>query len=202
MPDELLVAILAAGASRRLGRPKQLVEVAGEPLVRRICRMAIDAAVGPTAVVLGCRRQEITPLLADLPLMILINDAWEEGMASSVRAATRAAVDLQVAALLLLHADQYALTCDDLVHLRDAWRRSPGCCCLSRDGEHFGPPAILPATRFDQMLTLSGDTGPRAILHADPRIAEIQIPGASRDIDCPSDLPCCSPAAAPPIRRS
>src|SRR5688500_9131574 len=102
MPDEPLVAVLAAGASRRLGRPKQLVELGGEPLVRRVCRTAIAAGVGPVAVVLGCRRDETAPVVSDLQLKVLDNDAWGEGMASSVRIATLAALEQKVAAVLLL----------------------------------------------------------------------------------------------------
>jgi CTP:molybdopterin cytidylyltransferase MocA len=188
MPDELLIAVLAAGASRRLGRPKQLVELGGEPLVRRACRTAIGAAVGPVAVVLGCRREAIAPVVSDLPLSILTNDAWAEGMASSVRTATRAASDLGAAALLLLHADQYAVSGDDLRRLRDAWRASPGSACLSRAGDHVGPPAILPARLFPSMLTLQEDAGPRAILHGDPDIREVPMPSASLDVDRPTDL--------------
>ncbi|HYE18440.1 MAG TPA: nucleotidyltransferase family protein [Tepidisphaeraceae bacterium] len=188
MANELLIAVLAAGASRRLGRPKQLVELDGEPLVRRACQTAIEAAVGPVVVVLGCRREEIAQVVQDVSVGVVFNDAWDEGMASSVRAATRAASDAGVAALLLLHADQYAVTRDDLVRLRDAWRASPGSACLSRDGDHLGPPAVLPAAMFPRMLTLVGDTGPRAILRGDASVVEVSMPSASRDVDRPSDL--------------
>ena len=188
MPDELLVAVLAAGASRRLGRPKQLVELGGEPLVRRVCRTAIAAGIGPVADVLGCRRDEIASVVSDLQVKVLDNDAWDGGMASSVRTAALAALEQKVVALLLLHADQYAVSGDDLVRLRDAWRASSQSACLSRDGEHLGPPAILPARLFDRMRTLAGDTGPRAILRGDPRVREVPMPSASRDVDCPADL--------------
>jgi molybdenum cofactor cytidylyltransferase len=188
MPDELLVAVLAAGASRRLGRPKQLVALGGEPLVRRACRTAVGAAIGPVAVVLGCHREEIARVVSDLPLTVLANDAWEEGLSSSVRTATRAALERGVAGLLLLHADQYAVTAEDLVHLRNAWRASPGSASLSRDGEHLGPPAILPASLFARMLKLAGDAGPRALLGGDTGVLEVAMPSASRDVDHPNDL--------------
>ena len=54
--DRLVLAILAAGASRRLGQPKQLVSLEGELLLRRQCRIALEAQIGRVAVILGCRR--------------------------------------------------------------------------------------------------------------------------------------------------
>src|SRR4051794_599447 len=106
MADELLVAVLAAGASRRLGRPKQLVELDGQPLVRRQCRTAVEAAIGPIVVVLGCHHDQIAPMLSDLGLSLVTNDEWEEGMAASVRAVTRVAMAAGAAAVLLFHCDQ------------------------------------------------------------------------------------------------
>src|SRR3954463_11023566 len=106
MSDELLIAILAAGASRRLGRPKQLVEFNGEALVRRQCRIAIEAAIGPVVVVLGCHHDQVAAVVSDLRLQLVINDEWEEGLAASVRAATRAGIAASAAAVLLYHCDQ------------------------------------------------------------------------------------------------
>src|SRR4051812_25094459 len=125
MPDELLVAILAAGASRRLGRLKQLVDLDGEALIKRQCRTAIEAAIGPVVVVLGCQHERIAPVVSDLRVRLLVNDEWEEGLAASVRAATRAGMAAGAAALLLCLGDQYAITPADLVRLRQAWASSP-----------------------------------------------------------------------------
>ena len=52
-----------------------------------------------------------------------------------------------------------------------------------------GPARLRPATLFERMLTLVGDTGPRALLRGDPRVFEVPMPSASKDVDLPSDVP-------------
>jgi CTP:molybdopterin cytidylyltransferase MocA len=190
MPDQLLIAILAAGASRRLGRAKQLVEVEGEPLVRRQCKTAIAADIGPVALILGCHHGRIAPLVSDLAVEIFVNEEWEEGMAASVRAATRAAMAAGAAGLLLYHCDHYAVTAEDLIRLHQAWTSAASTAHLSRDGRHLGPPAILPSRLFPAMLKLAGDMGPRALLAGDGDVREVISPSASLDLDRPDDLMC------------
>jgi CTP:molybdopterin cytidylyltransferase MocA len=188
MADALFIAILAAGASRRLGQPKQLVQHNGESLVHRQCRVAIEAGIGKVAVTLGCEQDRCRAEVADLPVTVLTNDNWAEGMASSVRLATEAAMADHAAALLLMHCDQFAIIASDLVRLHDAWRSSPATAILSRAGSYLGPPAILPARLFAAMLTLEGDTGPRSLLRNDLKVSELILPNAASDLDHPEDL--------------
>src|SRR5688572_11535363 len=126
MSDRLpiVVAVLAAGASRRLGRLKQLVKLPdGEALIRRQCRVALDGAVGPVMVVLGCRAEACAAALDGMGVATRVNSKWEEGLASSIRCAVRAALDGGAAGLLILHGDQYRVTSEDLRSLCAAWQQ-------------------------------------------------------------------------------
>src|ERR1700679_1330829 len=84
-PQRLGAVILAAGASRRMGRPKALLEIGGRALVVRAAEAALAAPVWPVVVVLGAEASKIRPVLARLPVLIVENPAWAEGMASSLR---------------------------------------------------------------------------------------------------------------------
>jgi molybdenum cofactor cytidylyltransferase len=194
MPESLLVAVLAAGASRRLGRPKQLVPVGGEPLLRRQCRVAIEADVGPVLVVLGHQANACATLISDLPVEIRVNEGWEEGLASSIRVAAQAAADSGAAGLLILHGDQFRITAGDLRALHRAWQAAGGqAACRSVDGAagYAGPPVVLPARSFDATLRLRGDEGARAVLDvlkSERSLVDVEIPNARHDLDLPSHL--------------
>lgn len=88
---ELVAAELAAGASRRLGRAKQLMPIGGEPLLRRQCGRAPSARVGEVMPILGCDEAQHRDVIVDLPVDARVNDEWEEGLAqrSGARCARR-----------------------------------------------------------------------------------------------------------------
>ena len=182
-PD-LVVAVLAAGASRRLGRSKQLVSLAGEPLLRRQCRCALTADVGEVVVILGCNAERHAAVICDLPVCVRVNDEWPEGLAATLRCAVRSA-RARNAALLVLPCDQYRIVPDDLRALAETWRARPSAACVSRDGGYAGPPAILPVAYHDQVLRLRGDVGARALLFQPgrPRPVEVVNPRATFDLD-------------------
>jgi molybdenum cofactor cytidylyltransferase len=191
MPDRLLVAILAAGASRRLGQPKQLVTVDGEPLLRRQCRMALEAAVGPVVAILGCRATECASTISDLLLTVRINESWNEGIAASLREAATVALEYDVAGLLILHGDQYRLTPDDLRKIQTTWERAGrATACRAVNEKYVGPPVIFPRKWFPQLLTLNGDEGARVVLRQMDvgSIIDVAMPTAVWDLDVPLDL--------------
>ena len=77
--------ILAAGETARMGTPKQLLPVDGQPLLVRAIEAALASAAWPVVVVLGAHEEKIRPWLARLPVLVAENPAWTEGMASSIR---------------------------------------------------------------------------------------------------------------------
>ena len=78
------VVILAAGGSSRLGQAKQLLPVAGEVLLRRSVRMALQSKASPIIVVLGAQASVCAAEIADLSAGIVIHSTWRDGIASSI----------------------------------------------------------------------------------------------------------------------
>lgn len=189
LSPDLLVVILAAGASRRLGSAKQLVSIGGEPLLRRQCRCALSASVGRVLVVLGCDADRHRRVIADLPVEVCVNDQWQEGMAATLGRAVGVAIERR-AASLILPCDLYRITPNDLRTLRDTWLLEPSAACVSRGQDYAGPPAILPIECYAEILNLRGDTGARALLYNPqrPRPLEVVNQRATYDLDSLHDM--------------
>jgi len=160
------VLILAAGKSERLGRPKQLLEFEGERLVRRAGRMALAAEIGRVYVVLGANAEKVSPEL-DLPELLLVhNNEWEEGMASSIRAGLNAAlaVDEATDGVMVVVCDQPHLDAGVLQKLVEGQRSSGLPVAASAYGGRAGTPAIFHRSLFPQLLKLRGDAGARKLI--------------------------------------
>jgi xanthine dehydrogenase accessory factor len=187
--DETAVVILAAGGSRRLGRPKQLVEIAGRSLVRRAAETALAIGAGSVHVVAGAELLRVRTALGDLPIDVVVNDAWKEGIASSIRAAIDALErrDRPVETLILMLCDQPGVTSDVLRRLNDAYRATRAPVVASRYPEGPGVPALFHAELFPALKSLRGDAGARQLIRGLDRDV-VTIPFAlPDDIDTPAD---------------
>ena len=182
------VVLLAAGASRRLGRAKQLVEVEGEPLVRCAARCALATEPLHMVVVLGAAEGAVRAALSGLRFDALVCDRWEEGMGRSL-ADGLGALDARCAGALVVLCDQVALTPEHLVALRDAWRRSPSGAAASGYGGVAGVPALLPRAWFEALAREPGDRGARALLLRNMcDVTVLPNESLARDVDVPRDL--------------
>jgi len=186
--DGLYVIVLAAGASTRFGSAKQLVRIAGRPLLHTTVSRAVEVAGSAVFVVLGARAAELAPLLKHSPASVIINREWDEGIASSIRAGV-ARLPAACSGVLLVLADQAAVTAEDLRRLLGAWRRQPDYVAAALYAGGMGVPAIFPRSRFRDLTELRGDVGARALLHRNPdRVVRVQMESAALDIDTPEDL--------------
>lgn len=183
--------IVAAGASSRLGRPKQLVLVDGEPLLRRAIRCAVGAGAEPVFVVLGAYRQTIQNVIDFGFATVLVNDHWEEGLASSIRTGIEA-VDVGTVAegVLLMTCDQPRVTAEHLRKMIEGFDAQAGTVLIASIYAGVrGTPAIFPRAMFADLLGLRGDKGARGLLaKASLPLVEIQLEGGDIDIDRPEDL--------------
>ena len=179
----LWAIVLAAGESRRLGRPKQLVQWRGESLITRSVRAA-QAVCGPrVVVVLGAHRDAIECELEALGPVLALNPHWTEGLASSLRVGI-AALPPSCEAALLQSCDQPRVPVSALQALAQCWRENPDRAIASAYANTVGIPAILPARLFTTLKTLSGDQGARAVLRAEgAQLLRFALPEAAFDVD-------------------
>jgi molybdenum cofactor cytidylyltransferase len=185
--------VLAAGASRRLGQPKQLLMLGAETLLERAIRLSGEAGAAPIFAVLGANFELIRASIPIMDISIpLINDRWEQGISTSIQTGLKAldAVARQADAALILSCDQPRLTADHLRVLIETFAAQPEPSIVaSAYAGTVGIPAIFPRLVFPHLLALRGDRGARAIL-AQPPCPLISMPfhGGEVDIDNPEDL--------------
>ncbi len=186
--DGLYAVVLAAGASTRFGSAKQLVRVAGRPLLHTAVTRAAEVTGNALIVVLGSGAAQLAPLLKHSPGSVLVNHDWREGLGSSIRAGV-ARLPAACSAVMLLLADQAAVTADDLKRLAGTWRKQRQHIAAALYGGSCGAPAIFPRSSFRALSELRGDTGARALLVRNrDRLVRVPMPSAAVDVDTPEDL--------------
>jgi molybdenum cofactor cytidylyltransferase len=213
----IAAVILAGGASRRFGSLKQLHRVDGCPLLARVTDVALSSEADEVVVVLGCAAEEIAGALEDRLVRLVVNPAWTEGMASSLRAGL-AALAPEVGAALIILGDQVRLTAAEInAVLAGYWagpktartaaatgvaaasahsdrRPSPAVCPLIIVPTHRGRqghPVLFARALFPELLALAGDQGGRAVIRrhrASVATVEVTTDGVLADVDTPADL--------------
>ena len=184
------IVILAAGQSRRLGEPKQLLPIGGTALVVRVAEAACRLKLYPVIVVLGAHVEKIEPYLNLPGLSVVFNPDWEEGMASSIRKGIEA-MDMNhphVDGIQFLVCDQPHLDHQlirELIELQDETGLPAAACAYNGK---LGTPALFHKTMFHELLQLRGDIGARKILEEmKEEVAILNFEAGKIDIDTMSD---------------
>ena len=178
--------LLAAGAGRRMGGPKALVEVDGEPLVRRGIRLLTDGGCAPVVVVVGAAADRVRPLCTGAE--VVEADDWATGMAASLRAGLAAVTG---GACVVALVDQPGVTPVAVERLRTAHRDGARAAVATYAGRPRNPVLLDRSVWAEVAAAAAGDEGARPWLTARPELV-VQVDctdaGTPDDVDTPADL--------------
>ncbi|UBM59696.1 nucleotidyltransferase family protein [Marinilongibacter aquaticus] len=184
------IIILAAGESKRMGLPKQTLDLFGRPMLLRTIDAALANTVFPVTVVLGAHKQAVAPMLVDLPINIVDNPHWQTGMASSLKMGMVGSYLITKAldAVLICTVDMPEVDEHVIRRLLEKAQTSDSLIVCSQYGEVKGVPAIIKRPLFTELLELEGDQGARQIFkkHA-KEIDTIDFPEGRIDLDSKED---------------
>ena len=183
----LVGVLLAAGASSRLGQPKQLVNYNGVPLVCHAVSQALGFCDAGLTVVTGACHDDVFTALDHLPVRVVFNSGWPEGIGSSIRQGVTS-VGPDVCAILLITCDQPAISSHDLRNLVNAWKCRPDRVAAAGYAGTTGVPAIFPSSFRKELQGLNGDRGAKNIIDAAEDVSVVDMPNALFDVDTPDHL--------------
>lgn len=181
--------ILAAGASTRMGTPKQLLPLDGQPLLSRVVEAALASAAWPVVVVLGANAELIRPVLARHPILIVENPAWAEGMAASIRTGVTTLRQFSRAldAAIVTLCDQPAFSADVIAQLVATQHATGRSIVAAHYAGRNGAPALFLREHFATLTSLTGEEGARSLLNGDTTaVATVDLPQLAQDLDTPA----------------
>jgi molybdenum cofactor cytidylyltransferase len=186
--DNVYAIILAAGASSRMGRPKQLLEWRKRSLLEHAVANAKAVLGERVIVVLGANAEAIQTAIDLRAVTSIVNPDWQEGMASSIRAGIQALPESATATLILL-CDQPLVNAAHIRKLLNGWQSAPTRIVACQYHHSVGVPALFPAEFFGHLRGLSGDKGAKPILMKfENSLLKISLTEAELDIDCEGDF--------------
>lgn len=182
--------ILAAGASTRMGTPKQLLAYRGCTLIRHMAEVAIASVCQPIAIVLGANAERIKPEISQLPIQIVENQQWEEGMSVSIRVGLEAllAVNQNLEAVAIALCDQPFVSSQTLNQLVEAYHLTGKPIIASEYSGTLGVPALFSRILFSELMTLKSTEGAKKLMNKHiHEVFSVPFPEGAIDIDTPND---------------
>jgi molybdenum cofactor cytidylyltransferase len=190
--------ILAAGASRRMGRPKALLPVGegGDLFVTHLAGTLVRAGADDVVVVVGAHAREIEAAVASATILVRVveNPHWERGQLSSLVVALDVVDRPGVQAVLVIPVDMPLVSDATVRAVLDAYRRRGRLVVRPALGDRHGHPVIFDRALFDELRAADPSAGARAVISAHrDRVLDVPVGdlGAFTDIDTPEDYQRC-----------
>jgi molybdenum cofactor cytidylyltransferase len=183
------VMLLAAGEGRRFGGIKQLAQLDGEPMCRRVARQLLTLDC-PLVVVTGAHAEAVEKALDGLPLDTVRHPQWRQGMGSSLALGARHVLQHHAATtgVLLCLADQPLIETAHYRRLLARHRRAPDRLLCTVQDDVTGPPVLFPADCLAELAAWSDSRGAHALLVREAARLERFVVPAQPDVDTPEDL--------------
>jgi molybdenum cofactor cytidylyltransferase len=163
----LSAILLAAGESKRMGKPKQLMPLGKHTLLEQAIDNLLDSSVDETIVVVGHQAEEIAKAIAGRPVKIVINPDYRQGMSTSIIAGLILA-DPRSQAVMLALGDQPLVASRTINQLIEAFNsHNKGIAVPTYQGRR-GHPIIFGIRYKAELLKLKGDIGGREIIRDHP----------------------------------
>ncbi|GAB2856178.1 nucleotidyltransferase family protein [Hymenobacter ruber] len=179
--------LLAAGASTRMGRPKQLLLYHGRTLLRHAAETAVASSCAPIVLVTGALHESLVAEVSGLPIHAIHNPDWETGMASSIRAGLGALAGTAPVAVLIMLTDQPLVTPELLRELMARQQQTQAPVVAATYGDTLGVPAVFAAAKLPELLELQGQQGAgRLIASYGAAVQRVPFPEGLLDVDTPA----------------
>lgn len=184
--------LLAAGASTRLGTPKQLLKYQGKSLICHAVETALASVCRPVVVVLGAGAGQIRREIESLPVAVVENPNWSLGMGSSLKAGLEALAGVCAVppprALIVMLCDQPLVTASLLNQLVSTYLETGKPLIACEYGGVHGVPALFADSIFERIRTLSDDDGAKSLLRGGAAsVYSLPFPQAQIDVDTLAD---------------
>jgi molybdenum cofactor cytidylyltransferase len=186
---QVAAIVLAAGGSTRMGQPKQLLPIDGQPMVRRVAEAACATELAQVVVVVGAQADAVRQALVGLPVDVVFNGSWAEGMSTSVQAGLSGLAS-GIQAVLIILADQPGLTPDLLNTLVTRYYATRAVIVAPFYQGQRGNPVLFDRSLFDELTTTRGDQGGRMLIlrhESDVERVDVDDPSVLLDVDTRQD---------------
>ena len=185
------IVILAAGASRRLGQPKQLIPYLDKFLIQHIIEVAIHSSCKSIIVVLGAYKDKIKPHLTHFDIHIAFNEKWSQGMSTSIQCGLNHIQKLEsnLDGFILMLCDQPFVSTNLINQLVEKYHKKNSLIVASQYNDIVGVPALFDKSLFPEILNLKGDIGAKKLIRLyDKDVVKIPFPKGEIDLDTPDDI--------------
>ncbi len=177
MPSTISALILAAGESKRMGKPKLLMRWGQGTVLEQTIDNFLNSKVNEVVVVAGYRAEEMTNLIASKPVTVAVNQAYRRGLSTSIVTGLGLVRD-DTQAIMLSLADQPLVDSQTINRLIAAYSAKNKGIVLPVFRGRRGHPVIFSIKYKGELMRLKGDIGGRQIIGQHPDdILEV-------DVDC------------------